>query len=59
MAVATEAADRVMRRHNTSWKVGPPSHILYSASGLFSVMFVTVAEKIVDCLMNDIAFVIS
>jgi len=33
MAVATEAADRVMRRHNTYWKVGPPSHILYSASG--------------------------
>jgi len=33
MAVATEAASRVMKRHNTYWKVGPPSHILYSASG--------------------------
>jgi len=33
MAVATEAASRVMKRHHTSWKVGPPSHILYSASG--------------------------
>lgn len=33
MAVATEATNRVMARHHTSWKVGPPSHILYSASG--------------------------
>jgi len=33
MAVATEATSRVMKRHHTSWKVGPPSHILYSASG--------------------------
>jgi len=33
MAVATEATSRVMKRHNTYWKVGPPSHILYSASG--------------------------
>lgn len=33
MAVASEAASKVMRRHGTYWKVGPPSHILYSASG--------------------------
>jgi len=33
MAVANEATRRLMAVHNTSWKVGPPSHILYEASG--------------------------
>jgi len=33
MVVAKEAARRVMQTHNTYWKVGPPSHILYEASG--------------------------
>jgi len=33
MTVAKEAARRVMQTHNTYWKVGPPSHILYEASG--------------------------
>lgn len=33
MEVANEATKRLMAVHNTSWKVGPPSHILYEASG--------------------------
>jgi len=33
MAVANEATKRLMAVHNTYWKVGPPSHILYEASG--------------------------
>jgi len=33
MAVANEATRRLMAVHNTQWKVGPPSHILYEASG--------------------------
>jgi len=33
MAVANEATRRLMAVHNQSWKVGPPSHILYEASG--------------------------
>jgi hypothetical protein len=33
MTVAREAARRLMKKHNTYWKVGPPSHILYEASG--------------------------
>merc|ERR1712048_560421 len=32
-AVANEATKRLMAVHNTHWKVGPPSHILYEASG--------------------------
>lgn len=33
MEVANEATKRLMAVHNTYWKVGPPSHILYEASG--------------------------
>jgi len=33
LTVAKEAARRVMQTHNTYWRVGPPSHVLYEASG--------------------------
>jgi len=33
MDVANEATRRLMAVHNQRWKVGPPSHILYEASG--------------------------
>jgi len=31
--LAREATDKVEKTHNTRWRAGPPSHILYAASG--------------------------
>jgi len=32
-SLAAEATRKVEQTHNTNWRVGPPSHILYAASG--------------------------